>query len=112
MSEKTENAVKIFHAAPDFYNCAQAVAASCGRADLLDKMKLCGGGRAPSGLCGALYAATQVLPPEKCAEARAAFVAANGAETCVKLKKNPNIKCADRVASAVAIVEKISQAGK
>ncbi len=106
MSDKTEKALKIFHAAPDFYNCAQAVAASCGREDLLDEMKRCGGGKAPGGTCGALHAAMQILPEEKRASAFKNFVAINGASTCAELKGKSRVPCMKCVETAVSIVEK------
>ena len=51
-------------------NCAMSVAAAWLNAHESDpseveKFKTCGAGRAPDGLCGALYAATQFMPEKK-----------------------------------------------
>lgn len=88
------------------YNCAQAVCAAFGRDDLLDDMKNCGGGRAPEGMCGALYAAT-ALSPGRAGEISEAFRDANGATTCRELKGARRVPCQTCVATAAALLEKM-----
>jgi hypothetical protein len=56
-SREAETAVKLFSQTPRKCNCAQAVAQSFSRDDLVESLQSCGGGRAESGLCGALHAA-------------------------------------------------------
>lgn len=85
-----------YKAAPYFYNCAQAVVARF-RPELLEAAGSCGGGRAPEGLCGALYGA-MMAEPEKAEEIKAAFAEAAGAVTCRQLKgecKTPCVTCID-----------------
>ena len=87
------------------YNCAQTICAAFGRDDLLEPMKACGGGRAPEGMCGALYGAIQVAP-ERAEEIKSAFVARNGAWKCSDLKGGaPRVACQQCVAVAACLVE-------
>lgn len=50
-----EKALSMFRAEPYRYNCAQTVCAALERMDLVEPLSACSGGRAPDGLCGALY---------------------------------------------------------
>ena len=63
--ELVEKAVGSFRAPPEMYNCAQSVVSVAEDASLLDEMKSCGGGRAPEGLCGALWGAMALSPAEE-----------------------------------------------
>ena len=76
-------ASELFSAVPHRHNCAQAVACGCGGEDLYNELQSCGGGRAPGGVCGALYAA-QLLNPEHAGEIAAAAQAA-GRCSCIVL---------------------------
>lgn len=84
------------------HNCAQAVCAAFGRDDLLEEMKECGGGRAPGGTCGALYAAMTLVPGRAEAIA-AAFCAANGSTKCRELKGEHHVPCRTCVATAARL---------
>jgi len=59
-------ATEYFHKKPDYFNCAQSILKSWQK-ELnipekdIDDFSSFGGGRAPSGLCGAIYAADYVL---------------------------------------------------
>lgn len=55
-----EKALSTFRTEPWRHNCAQAVCAALGREDLLEAVSACGTGRAPDGVCGALYGALLV----------------------------------------------------
>ena len=57
-----EEALSTFRTAPWRHNCAQAVCAALGREDLLETVSSCGTGKAPDGLCGALYGALLCTP--------------------------------------------------
>lgn len=57
-----EKALSTFRTAPWRHNCAQAVCAALGREDLLETVSSCGTGKAPDGLCGALYGALLCTP--------------------------------------------------
>ena len=85
------------------YNCAQTICAAFGREDLLEEMKLCGGGRAPEGTCGALYGAMQVAP-ERAESLRAAFCAATGAFQCSHLKGELRVPCQTCVKTAAELL--------
>ena len=99
-------AVDLFTATPKLHNCAQAVAAGAGREDLVAELASCGGGKAPDGLCGAVYAAMQ-LSPEACREnVRKKFVEFAGADTCFTLKMRNRTSCIRCVEKAAELVEK------
>lgn len=99
-----EKALSTFREPPYMYNCAQTLCAAFGREDLLEPMKACGGGKAPDGICGALYGAMQVAP-ERAEELKAAFIAANGAWQCRELKGGERrVACQQCVAVAAKLV--------
>lgn len=101
---KTDQALSAFRQPPLMYNCAQTVCAAFGREDLLEEMKACGGGRAPEGTCGALYAAMQVAP-ERAEKIQEAFRSANGAVKCRDLKGASRVPCPVCVATAARLLE-------
>jgi hypothetical protein len=100
-------AVELFTAIPKLHNCAQAVAAGAGDETLAEAMKVCGGGKAPLGRCGALHAALE-LTPASCHEALIAeFTAAAGAESCLDIKQaDKPFPCAECVRLGAELVEK------
>lgn len=105
------SATDTFHHPELGHNCAQAVAYSHKEkyADpmIVEKMASCGGGRAPEGLCGALYAAGMACPERK-DEITQLFEKEVGAIHCKTIKtvaKTPCMKC---VEVADRLVEKMS----
>ena len=98
-------AVEIYTAIPKMHNCAQAVVCGFGHDELNAEMALCGGGKAPEGMCGALYGALQLIPADKHEAAVAEFRNALGNTGCKELKSHP-VPCATCVATAAEIVEK------
>lgn len=102
-----EKSLAFFRTPPHNYNCAQTIAAGFGREDLIESFKLCGGGRAPEGLCGALHAALALAPENRRAELLEAFRAKNGATTCRSLKQECRVPCPQCVASAAELLEKL-----
>lgn len=82
-----EKALSTFRTAPWRHNCAQAVCAALGREDLLETVSACGTGKAPDGLCGALYGALLCTPVESREELRRRFVEKLGYSYCRELKK-------------------------
>lgn len=86
-------AEEIFSRVPRTHNCAQAVAAGADRDDLVDELRAYGGGRAPGGLCGALYAALLILPEDKREEARAEFIRLAGSDQCRVIKSECGTSC-------------------
>ena len=103
-------ALAVFHRAPDNLNCAQAVlaayqAVSGRQLAPVEEYKLHGGGRAPGGECGALYAACQAAPGA--AEAlRAGFAARAGSTLCRPLKRELRFPCTECVGLAAELLAK------
>lgn len=89
------------------YNCAQTVAAAAGRADLVNEMAQCGGGKAPEGLCGALYAAIQAAPEDKKNLIREKFNERLGAVTCSDLKNVRKVPCPLCVETAAKLLGEV-----
>lgn len=91
------------------HNCAQSVANKYKdlykSSDIVSEYAPYVGGRAPGGLCGALYAAMQAVP-EHADEIRAEFVASCGAETCRAIKTESKTPCQVCVDTGDKLVEK------
>ena len=95
------------------YNCAQAVAAAFAeRAGLAqekpEKYQHCGGGKAPGGMCGALYAAEDILrrvAPESLGSCRTKFIAATGNVACREIRRLRKATCLECVKLVAAILE-------
>lgn len=102
----SNKAFQLFTAVPKQHNCAQAVAAGSGRDDLAAELSASGGGRAPEGLCGALYAALLLAAPEHREVLKQDFAAAAGALTCREIKSTAKYPCAECVRTAADLVEK------
>lgn len=102
------HALAVFHRPPANLNCAQAVLDAfqsvTGRhlAPVAD-FKLFGGGRAPGGECGALYAACRAAP-EAAEQLRTAFADRTGSTLCKTLKKELRFPCADCVDAAADLL--------
>lgn len=100
-----EKALSTFREPPYMYNCAQTICAAFGREDLLEPMQSCGGGKAPEGTCGALYAA-MTLAGDKAPALVEAFRSIHGACTCRDLKGGtPRVACQDCVKTAANLLE-------
>lgn len=95
-----EKALSTFRTEPWRHNCAQAVCAALGREDLLEAVSACGTGRAPDGVCGALYGALLCTPVQSREELKRRFVEKLGYSHCRELKKEGCVPCRDCVASA------------
>lgn len=99
------DASELFRQVPRAFNCAQAVAAGCGRPELAAELAACGGGRAPGGRCGALHAALLLSPPEARERIRAAFAKQLGSELCRELKSVHHVPCERCVELAAELAE-------
>ena len=99
------NALEYFTAVPKQHNCAQAVSAGAGREDLVSELASCGGGRAPDGLCGALYSALMLISEDKRNELECAFSEAAGAVRCCDIKAK-SFPCTECVRIAAELTEK------
>lgn len=81
------------------YNCAQTVyvAVKPEDAEGIAGLANCGGGKAPDGICGALYAAIK-LKPQDMAAIKANFKETTGSEYCCEIKtvhKTPCERCVE-----------------
>lgn len=83
----------------DKLNCAQAVLKyyethKSVTPDVIADFKSYGGGRAPEGLCGALYAAKHVFGDEdKTCKAEEVFIEAAGSVNCREIRKANKLSC-------------------
>ena len=107
ISKERAEASEVFRRLPRMLNCAQSVAALCGREELSDGLAGYGGGRAPEGLCGALYAAMSLVPEARRAELRRRFAEEAGDETCSAIKNGKRTSCVDCVALATALAREL-----
>ncbi|WP_025842651.1 C-GCAxxG-C-C family (seleno)protein [Porphyromonas gingivicanis] len=112
--EENKKAVEYFHAGPNNWNCAQSIVKSFqAESNMSDEdieltYRSKGGGRAEGGLCGAVYAAKQMLG-EDSPEAQALqeeFRQQWGALTCKELKAEKRVPCTDTVGLADQLLEK------
>jgi hypothetical protein len=101
------------------YNCAQALlkayeAAAGIDKSCLDRFANFGGGRAPDGECGALFAAKSLLQGDdvkKKLELEDEFVLAAGSRKCRDIRKTGKLTCAQCVQKASDIVFSQWEAG-
>lgn len=101
-------------------NCAQAVihafGEECGVSpDALSEFASHGGGRAPGGVCGSLYAAEYLLQkthPERINECREAFLKAGGSTQCREIRGLKKLSCVGCVETAAKLIEKIKADGQ
>ncbi len=112
--EEKKRAVDYFHAAPSNWNCAQAVFKSHPEeVNLSDEeielsYRSKGGGRAEGGLCGAVYAAIEILgkDSEKALALEKEFQEELGGLTCRQLKAEFRIPCKRTVEVADQLLDK------
>ena len=106
MTHSTESdlAVSLFSAVPKEHNCAQSVAKAFGRDDFIAQLKTIGGGQAAGGLCGALYAALQLLPENQWEAAKEQFQDRAGDVLCRVIRKEGKTPCKECVRIATDIV--------
>jgi len=103
-----EHALKVFRQPPDRLNCAQSVlhawrAVVGDTALTVTDLKPFGAGRAPEGLCGAVYAAC-LLAPDRADELKSAFAARVGSLYCKEIRAAKEHPCAECVAEAAELL--------
>ena len=101
-------ALKAFRQPPARLNCAQAVLyawqeVSGDRSVSLADVKAFAGGRAPGGLCGALYVACLVAP-KHADSLKSAFARQLGSPFCRELRATGNHVCSACVAEAAELL--------
>ena len=90
---------------PIGYNCAQKVAFAHGATQPeIEGLSKMGGGRAPDGLCGALYSALQFSREDARQGVQDAFQDKLGAIHCRELKAK-GVPCSQCIATAIDILE-------
>jgi hypothetical protein len=104
-----ELALKVFRQPPDRLNCAQSVLHAWGEvvgdtAITIPELKTFGAGRAPEGLCGAIYAAC-LLAPHRAEELKAAFTARVSSLHCKEIRTAKKLSCANCVAEAAELLD-------
>ncbi len=105
----TEKAVESFH---NPYSCAQAVAAAFDEnisAQKLDFMRQNSAGKAPNGICGALFAAIDAAHGENADAISREFAKKAGSTACREIKTRHKTPCAECVRIAAEIVEKLGK---
>lgn len=109
---KTNIAEQLFHGA-EGYNCAQAILKTFQQEFKIDENAILeasqkGGGRAEGGLCGALYAAHQLIQNNNLHQKiDSAFIAKGGSLQCREIRKNKQLSCKECVVLAAKNVEEI-----
>lgn len=112
--ENRKKAIEFFHAKPERLNCAQAVAKSYQEKfnipeEIISNFKDYGGGRAPEGTCGALYAANYILCTQGMSDVVDKFKKIAGSTKCRELKREFKFPCEDCVSLGDRLVaEKLS----
>ncbi len=109
-----KSALEFFHAQPNNWNCAQCILKTYQlRSQLSDEdierdYRSKGGGKAPEGLCGALYASRVLLGEDskEAAELTEDFRKELGAVTCLGLKRDLHVPCTRTVSTADALLNK------
>ena len=107
---RPQQAAAFYTQKPKLYNCAQAVAKAFERDDLAEPLKSCGGGKAPDGLCGALYAAMLLAGEERGDAIKEKFLEEIGHLECKAIRRNRQATCTDCVRRSAEIV-KLTAAG-
>ena len=103
-----ELALKVFRQPPERLNCAQSVLYAWREvfgdtAIKVADLKPFGAGRAPEGLCGAVYAAC-LLAPNRADELKAAFASRVGSLYCKEIRAAKKHPCAECVAQAAELL--------
>jgi hypothetical protein len=101
------------------HNCAQAVIAGFKEEfslsnDLVAKFAAHGGGKAPEGYCGALYAAQYILKnknPSEIEKSGDVFIKAAGSTKCKEIRSMKKLSCLSCVEMAAEIIENIGDNG-
>ncbi|MHC4871047.1 MAG: C-GCAxxG-C-C family (seleno)protein [Planctomycetota bacterium] len=108
-----KKALEYFHG-KEKYNCAQAIikAFESDSESLnlqVDDFKKDGGGRAEEGMCGALYAAAQLISECEVESLKINFSTQTGSEKCKDIKNMKKASCKDCVRIAAEILLKIKE---
>jgi hypothetical protein len=100
-----------FHKKPENLNCAQAILKGFQQELNIDdshieEFRAHGGGRAPEGICGALYAAEHLAKKHNLGDLKADFEKETGHTNCKELKSNLKVTCEKCVKIADSFLER------
>ncbi|GHT33789.1 hypothetical protein FACS189434_08820 [Bacteroidia bacterium] len=100
-----------FHTGDEKLNCAQSILRGFQQEfnvpdSRIAEFKAWGGGRAPEGVCGALYAADILLKENGKTSVKEQFKAKVGAVDCKTIKREKQTSCLDCVRVADELLEK------
>lgn len=100
-----KNRVDRYFQGEEKYNCAQAVLKIMEErypeaVKRIPEFKAFGGGRAPEGLCGALFSALELADESTHTELRECFKEVAGAESCRDIRSMKKLSCRDCVEKA------------
>lgn len=114
MQNETMSDVAVFLFKKGRKNCAEAVAEAWQQVsgkdlDLTVNLAKCGSGRAPQGLCGAIYAAQLVCDEDKKAEISDRFADAAGSLGCREIRSMKKLSCTACVELAASLLEESLQ---
>ena len=110
MKQRTKSE-KFFHQKPENWNCAQSILKGFQQElnipeSRIVEFKAFGGGRAPNGICGALYAADILMKEQGKNSIEQEFNEKVGGTLCLQIKRETKTSCKDCVAIADEIFEK------
>ncbi len=78
--------------------------------DMIEHLGACGGGRAPEGQCGSLYAAKMLLEkkhPQLIRNCEQALLSSAGSTKCREIRASRKLSCVGCVEKIAACIEKI-----
>jgi len=107
-------AVAVFRAPPERLNCAQAVMRAFEADGLAPPGAVrdcsgCGGGRVEGNVCGALYAAQQLVKePVRVQVLQSRFAAVAGSTRCLEIRRSRQLSCEGCVKLAAELVEELA----
>lgn len=114
MQDETMRDVAVFLFRKGRKNCAEAVAEAWQKVsgkdpELKENLSVCGSGRAPQGLCGAVYAAQLLSGEDKEAGLSTRFADAAGSLLCGEIRAMRKLSCTACVELAAALLEENMQ---
>ena len=110
MNKERNQSETFFRKPPYMFNCAQSVIKGFeneleNSESVLEDFSGYAGGRAPKGICGALYAANYIMQKHGLPSITDDFVTKAGAETCKEIKGKFKFPCIECVRLADYLVE-------
>ncbi|OHE71571.1 MAG: hypothetical protein A2007_05475 [Verrucomicrobia bacterium GWC2_42_7] len=99
-------AAELYHKPPERYNCAQCILKAFNQSpEKIAEFKAYGGGRAPGGLCGALFAAKSLKDPIAQQHIEDRFIKEVGSALCKEIRSKNLTPCTQCVRIAANIVK-------